>query len=47
MKDFLKSQGFNYITKGLHFKSGKPFFVFRKSKILDESIKAWNKIKTK
>jgi hypothetical protein len=45
MKDFLKLQGLSYITKGLHIKSGKPFFIFQKSRILDELIRKWNEVK--
>jgi len=47
MKDFIKSQGFQYITKGLHPKSGSPFFMFEKSVELDKAIVLWNEIKYK
>lgn len=45
LKDFLKSQGFRFITKGLHPKSGRPFFMFEKSEMLDKAIVKWNEIK--
>lgn len=45
LKDFLKSQGFKFITKGLHPKSGRPFFIFEKSQELDLSIEMWNSLK--
>ena len=45
MKDFLKSQGLNYITKALNPNSNKPYFMFDKSKELDLAIKKWNEIK--
>ena len=45
LKDFLKSQGFRFITKGLHPKSGRPFFMFEKSLMLDEAIVKWNELK--
>lgn len=45
LKDFLKSQGFRFITKGLHSKSGRPFFMFEKSKELDESLSKWLSIR--
>jgi hypothetical protein len=45
MKDFLKSQGFNYITKALNPKSQKPYFMFDKSKELDMAIERWNSLK--
>ena len=45
MKDFLKSQGFVYITKALNPNSQKPYFMFNKSMELDEAIKMWNSIK--
>jgi len=45
MKDFIKSQGLKYITKGLHPKSGKPYFMFEKSKELDLVIEKWNSLK--
>jgi len=45
MKDFLKSQGFIYITKALNPNSKKPYFMFNKSEGLDNAIKKWNDIK--
>jgi len=45
MKDFLKSQGFNYITKALNPKSQKPYFMFNKSLELDNAIQKWNSLK--
>jgi hypothetical protein len=45
MKDFLKSQGFVYITKALNPKTKTPYFLFEKSKELDLAIEKWNDIK--
>jgi len=45
MKNFLKSQGFNYITKALNPRSNFPYFMFEKSKELDLAIEKWNKVK--
>lgn len=45
MKDFLKSQGFAYITKGLNPNTKSPYFMFEKSCKLDEAIKKWNSLK--
>jgi hypothetical protein len=42
---FLKSQGFNYITKALNPNSKCPYFMFEKSKELDLAIEKWNKVK--
>ena len=47
MKDFLKSQGLSFIMKASHHKTGRPFFVFEKSEMLDRCIKMWNEIKFK
>jgi hypothetical protein len=45
MKDFLKSQGFNYIVKALNPRTKFPYFMFEKSKELDLTIEKWNKVK--
>lgn len=45
LKDFLKSQGLRFITKGLHVKSGRPFFIFEKSKELDKYLEKWLSIR--
>jgi hypothetical protein len=45
MKDFLKSQGLRFVTKGRHPKTDKPFFVFEKSEELNKGIKKWNDLK--
>lgn len=45
LKDFLKSQGFRYITKGLHPKSGRPFFMFERTDDFHSSLVRWNEIK--
>lgn len=45
LKDFLKSQGLTYITKGINTNSGKPYFMFEKSDFLDVIIRKWNEIK--
>jgi hypothetical protein len=45
LKDFLKSQGFNYITKAINPNSKRPYFMFEKSKNMDMAIEKWNNIK--
>jgi hypothetical protein len=45
MKDFLKSQGFNYMAKAINPNSKKPYFTFSKSEDLDNAIKKWNSLK--
>ena len=45
MKDFIKSQGINYISKGVNKKSNRVYFTFKKSETLDEVISLWNEIK--
>lgn len=45
MKDFLKSQGFIYITKGLNPNTKSPYFMFEKGCKLDDAIKKWNSLK--
>jgi Domain of unknown function (DUF5659) len=45
LKDFLKSKGFNYITKALNPNSKKPYFLFEKSEELDKAIIRWNEVK--
>ena len=45
MKDFLKSQGLNYIEKAINPKSGSLYFSFQKGVELDKLIEKWNKVK--
>jgi len=45
MKDFIKSQGLNYITIAIHPKTNRVFFIFKKSGELDKVIQLWNEIK--
>jgi len=45
MKDFIKSMGIYYISKGIHPKTNRVYFIFNKSIQLDEAIIMWNKIK--
>lgn len=47
MKDFIKSQGISYITKAIHPKTNRVFFIFNKSKELDVVITLWNEVKFK
>lgn len=42
---FIKSQGMNYINKGRNRNNGLTYYVFNKSKELDEIIELWNKLK--
>ena len=45
MKDFIKNNGLDYITKAINPKTRTPYFMFEKSKQLDEIIKKWNQVK--
>jgi len=45
MKDFIKSQGLNYLIKALHPKTNRVFFIFKKSGELDKAIELWNVVK--
>jgi hypothetical protein len=45
LKDFLKSQGMNYIDKAINPNSKSLYFMFEKSKKLDLLIEKWNKTK--
>jgi len=45
MKEFIKNKGMEYITKAINPKSGTPYFMFEKSKRLDEIISEWNQVK--
>jgi hypothetical protein len=47
MKDFIKENGLQYITKAINPKTQTPYFMFEKSKQLDEIIKKWNQVKYK
>ena len=42
---FITSQGMNYISKGRNKNNGLTYYVFNKSKELDEIIELWNKLK--
>jgi len=44
---FLKSYGFRYISKGINTNSNSIYFVFKKSRDLDNAIIIWNTIKFK
>lgn len=44
---FIKSQGINYLNKGKNSNNNLSYFVFKKSKELDEIICKWNKLKSK
>jgi len=41
MKDFIKSQGINYITKAIHPKTNRVFFIFNRGIELDNAIAKW------
>jgi len=45
MKNFIKSMGIDYIKKNIHPKTNRVYFIFLKSKKLDETIILWNSIK--
>ena len=44
MKDFLKSQGLRFITKAIHPKTNRVFFIFEKCDELDKAITKWQEI---
>ena len=44
---FIKSQGMDYLNKGKNKKNNLSYFVFKKSKELDEIICEWNELKSK
>lgn len=44
---FLKSCGFWYLSKGFNRKSISNYYLFEKSKELDNAIITWNAIKFK
>jgi len=44
MKDFIKSQGLNYLTKAKHPKTNRIFFIFKRGGELDKAIKMWQEI---
>lgn len=44
---FIKSQGINYINKGVNRNNHLSYFVFNKSNKLDDVIKMWNELKFK
>lgn len=45
MKNFLKENGLEFINKSINLKTNKPYFLFEKSKKLDELILMWNSTK--
>lgn len=47
MKDFIKSQGIRFITKAIHPRTNRVFFVFEKSEALNLAIQKWNEVKVK
>ena len=47
MKDFIKENGLQYITKAINPRTQTPYFMFEKSKQLDEIINKWNQVKYK
>ena len=42
LKDFLKSQGLEYILKGLHHRTHRPFFMFERCDKLDVALTQWS-----
>jgi len=45
MKNFIKSQGLDYINKAVNPSTNRPYFMFEKSHKLDDCIIEWNRIK--
>jgi hypothetical protein len=45
LKGFIESNGIRFETKGLHFKSKRPFYLYIVTKELDRVLKRWDKYK--
>lgn len=47
LKGFVESNGISYISKGLHAKSKRPFYLYLVTEELDKVLKRWNEYKEK
>ena len=45
LKGFIESNGIRFETKGLHFESKRPFYLYIVTKELDRVLKRWDKYK--
>jgi hypothetical protein len=47
LKGFIESNGISYLSKGLHAKSKRPFYLYLVTEELDRVLKRWNEYKEK
>lgn len=47
LKGFVESNGISYLSKGLHAKSKRPFYLYLVTDELDKVLKRWNEYKEK
>ena len=47
LKGFIESNGISYLSKGLHAKSHRPFYLYMVTDDLDKILKNWNEYKEK
>lgn len=45
LKGFIESNGISYISKGLHSKSKRPFWLYGVDERLDSILKRWDEYK--
>lgn len=45
LKGFIESNGVSYVSKGLHSKSKRPFWLYGVDENLDLILKRWNEYK--
>jgi hypothetical protein len=45
LKGFIESNGISYLSKGLHAKSKRPFYLYEVTENLDKILKRWDKYK--
>ena len=45
LKGFIESNGISYLSKGLHAKSKRPFYLYIVTEELDKVLKRWDAYK--
>lgn len=45
LKGFIESNGIEYLSKGLHHKSKRPFYLYLVTDDLDSVLKRWDEYK--
>ena len=45
LKDFIAFHGIRYLSKGLHSKTKKPFYLYEVDERLDNVLKEWDEYK--